>query len=114
VLIVEDNPDGRISLQTLLTLWGYSVEVASDGAEGIAKALQWHPDVALVDIGLPVIDGNEVAHRIRDALNDDVFLVAITAYAQPEDRRRAFESGFDAFLCKPADLEQLAYLLMVS
>jgi len=111
ILIVEDNPDGRISLKTLLHLWGFRVEVAEDGLEGVEKALRWHPDVALVDIGLPKLDGNEVARRIRSALDADVFLIALTAYCQPDDRRRAFESGFNAFLCKPADLDELSALL---
>ncbi len=114
VLIVEDNPDGRVSLQTLLSLWGLTVEVAEDGIDGVEKAVYWHPDVAVVDIGLPGLDGNEVARRIRLALDGHVFLIALTAYTQPEDRRRAYESGFDAFLSKPADLDQLSALLMAA
>src|SRR5437764_780424 len=69
------------------------------------------PDVAVFAIGLPLLDGNEVARRIRAAAHDKIFLIALTAYCQPSDRLRALASGFDAFLCKPADLDELARLL---
>jgi CheY-like chemotaxis protein len=111
VLVVEDNPDGRASLQYLLGCWGYQVEVAGDGPSGLEKALTWEPDVAVVDIGLPFLDGNEVARRIRAAVHEKIFLIALTAYCQPSDRLRALASGFNAFLCKPADLDELARLL---
>ena len=68
VLIVEDNPDGRESLRMLLELLGYRVEVAQDGYEGVEKALTHHPKVGLIDIGLPGLDGYEVARRLRSAL----------------------------------------------
>jgi CheY-like chemotaxis protein len=111
VLIVEDNADGRVSLKDLLTCWGYQVEVAEDGLNGVQKALTWRPDVALVDIGLPKLDGNELARRVRAQFHDSIRLIALTAYGQPEDRRQAYASGFDAFLCKPADPDELAQLL---
>jgi CheY-like chemotaxis protein len=111
ILVVEDNPDSRASLQVLLTLWGYEVEVAADGQTGVHKALAWRPDVAIVDIGLPVLDGYEVARRVRAALRDDIFLIALTAYNQPQDRQCAFAAGFDLHMAKPADLEELSRLL---
>jgi CheY-like chemotaxis protein len=111
VLVVEDNPDGRAILRTLLRMWGHLVEVAEDGAAGVRKALDWRPEVAVVDIGLPVLDGYEVARRVRAALGRDVFLIALTGYGSPEDRARAFAAGFDAHLTKPARPEELHTLL---
>jgi signal transduction histidine kinase/ActR/RegA family two-component response regulator len=112
VLIVEDNRDGRETLRQLLQLWGYQVEVAADGKEGVARALAGRPDVALVDIGLPVLDGYQVARQLRSSLGNSIFLSALTGYGQPEDRRRAFEAGFDAHMVKPVDPDELSRLLL--
>jgi CheY-like chemotaxis protein len=109
VLVVEDHPDGRASLRLLLQAWGYEVEVAADGGEGVEKALSWRPDVAVVDIGLPVLSGFEVAQRTRAALGAGVRLVALTAYHDAEGRARG--AGFDDFLTKPADPDELAQAL---
>jgi signal transduction histidine kinase/ActR/RegA family two-component response regulator len=112
VLVVEDNLDGRESLRDLLELWGHEVELAGTGPEGIEKALALQPDVALIDIGLPGLDGNEVAQRIRTALGPErIALIAMTGYGQPEDRRRALQAGFDAYLVKPVDPADLKRLL---
>jgi CheY-like chemotaxis protein len=86
---------------------GYEVEVAQDGLEGFRKALGWKPDVALVDIGLPLLDGYAVARHARAALGRDVRLVAVTGYGQVEDVRQALAAGFDAHLTKPAEPEEL-------
>jgi two-component system, sensor histidine kinase len=107
VLIVEDNPDGRESLRTVLQLLGYRVEVASDGVQGVEKGLAMRPTAAIVDIGLPRLNGYQVAQRLRAALGDSVTLIAHTAYAQPEDRVRALAAGFDAVVGKPAELEEI-------
>ncbi len=111
VLVIEDNNDGRESLRILLGLWGYDVATAADGERGVAAALSWKPDVALVDIGLPVLDGYAVARQVRARLGETIFLVALTAYSAPEDKRRAASSGFDAHVAKPADLQHLSNLL---
>jgi signal transduction histidine kinase/CheY-like chemotaxis protein len=111
VLIVEDNPDGRETLRQMLAMWGHQVEVAADGQQGLDQALALRPEVALVDIGLPLLDGYEVARRVRAALGRDIFLIALTGYGQPHDHRRAFEAGFDAHLVKPAEPEELHELL---
>jgi len=117
ILVVEDNLDGRESLRDLLEIWGHEVELAETGTEGVEKALAGQPDVALIDIGLPGIDGNEVARRIRSSLPgsgshaDHVELIAMTGYGQPEDRRRALEAGFDSYLVKPVDPAHLGRLL---
>jgi signal transduction histidine kinase/CheY-like chemotaxis protein len=111
VLIVEDNPDGRETLRTMLEMWGHQVEVAADGQQGLDQALALRPEVALVDIGLPLLDGYELARRVRAALGREIFLIALTGYGQPHDYRRAFEAGFDAHLVKPAEPEELHELL---
>ncbi len=111
LLIVEDDADGREALRTLLKMWGHQVEVACDGAEGVKKAQAMRPEVALVDIGLPELDGYEVARRVRAGLGKAVFLVALTGYGQPHDSRLAFEAGFDAHLVKPAEPEEIRRLI---
>jgi signal transduction histidine kinase/ActR/RegA family two-component response regulator len=111
VLVVEDNADGRETLRMLLRILGHQVETAEDGHSGVEKAIAGHPEVALIDIGLPDIDGNEVARRLRQCLGDEPRLVAMTGYGQPEDRARAEAAGFDDFLVKPVDPETLARLL---
>ena len=111
ILVVEDNPDSRESLRLLLEMWGHQVEVAEDGLRGCEKALEWRPEVAVVDIGLPLLDGYQVARQVRAALQDDVLLIALTGYTRPEDRRRALEAGFDVHMGKPADLDQLSRLV---
>jgi CheY-like chemotaxis protein len=114
VLIAEDNPDGRATLCALLELLGYNVETAEDGLRAIEKALISHPEVVLIDIGLPRLNGYQVAQRLREALGRDVFLIAYTAYNQPEDRQRAFAAGVDAYLVKPVDLTDLDHWLAVA
>ena len=114
VLIVEDHPDARESLRLLLECWGHQVEVAADGLRGIQVALAWKPEVAIVDIGLPLLDGYEVARQLRAALDAPIRLIALTAYRTPEDIRRAHEAGFDIHLAKPADPGEIRHLLAVA
>jgi signal transduction histidine kinase/ActR/RegA family two-component response regulator len=112
VLIVEDNADGRETLRELLEIWGYKVSVAGTGPEGLELAFSVRPEVALIDIGLPGMDGNEVARQIRSILDEDeISLIAMTGYGQPEDRRRALQAGFDRYLVKPVDPAVLSQLL---
>lgn len=112
VLVVEDDADSREGLRSLLEVWGHEVHVAEDGVRGIEEAVAKRPDVALIDVGLPGMDGYQVALRLRDALGDHpIFLVALTGYAEPEDRRRAFEAGFHAHLAKPINYAKLSSLL---
>ena len=112
ILVVEDSPDNRETLQELLESFGHEVYLAIDGVEGVAQALAVRPEVALVDIGLPLIDGFEVAQRVRAAIGADMFLVALTGYGQPEDRARAVAAGFDAHLTKPMDFDALERMLV--
>lgn len=111
VLIVEDNEDSRELLAAILTQRGYDVATAEDGQSGIDGALAERPQVLLVDIGLPGIDGYGLAREVRSKLGDDVYLVALTGYGQPQDRSRAIDAGFDVHLTKPVDIDALERLL---
>jgi signal transduction histidine kinase/CheY-like chemotaxis protein len=111
LIIIEDQSDARHTLALLLEKLGHSVEVAENGAEGIERALQFKPQAALVDIGLPDMNGYEVAKQLRAAFADRIFLVALTGYGQDDDLRTALDAGFDAHLTKPADIRELSKLL---
>ncbi len=114
VLLVEDNPDSREMLQSILTLDGFQVEVAEDGQQGLDAILAQRPDVALIDIGLPMLDGYEVARRVRKQLRDsEVRLVALTGYGQAKDREAVFDAGFDEHLVKPVDPAELSRILSI-
>jgi signal transduction histidine kinase/ActR/RegA family two-component response regulator len=111
VLVIEDNADAREMLRMALELDGHRVETAEDGTSGVEAALRSTPDVVLVDIGLPGLDGYAVARRLRAALGHRVTLVALTGYGQTDDRRRTAEAGFDAHLVKPVDPDVLTRAL---
>jgi CheY-like chemotaxis protein len=112
VLIVEDNADAREMLGTALTSAGHEVREADTGTAALDAAATFRPDVGLIDIGLPGVDGYEVARRLRATDEGQrMLLVALTGYGQPEDRRRARAAGFDAHLTKPVLPEQLAEVL---
>src|SRR4051812_6461097 len=105
ILIVEDNADAADSLAMLLGLRGYQVDVARTGAEGLAAAIATRPGVILLDIGMPGMDGYEVASRLRARGDfDDVLIIAITGFGTAWDRRRSREAGVDHHLVKPCDL----------
>lgn len=108
VLLIEDNDDGREMMATMLGSYGYPVLQARDGLEGVTLAGAELPDVALVDIGLPGIDGYEVARRLRkDAATHGIRLIALTGYGLAEDQRRVLEAGFDLHMVKPVDIATL-------
>ena len=108
VLLIEDNDDGREMMATMLDAYGYAVSYAADGVQGVEMATSNTPDVALVDIGLPGIDGYEVARRLRkDPATRAVRLIALTGYGLAEDQRRVLEAGFDLHLVKPVGIDQL-------
>jgi CheY-like chemotaxis protein len=112
ILVIEDDTDSREGLRALLEMWGHEVEVAADGNQGVEKAISIRPGVALIDIGLPEVDGYTVAKRIRQALGENgIRLVALTGYADPQERHRAMRSGFDAHLAKPINYSALSSLL---
>lgn len=111
ILIVEDNADARESLRGLLELSGHDVYEADDGQAAVRAALALRPEVALIDIGLPGIDGHEVARRIRtNAICNETVLIALTGYAQREDRQRSENAGFQ-HLVKSVNLNQLTQLI---
>jgi CheY-like chemotaxis protein len=112
VLVVEDNEDAATSLGMLLRLYGYEVELASDGPSACQAILASLPDVVLLDIGLPKMDGWEVAKRIREqSVWKRPLLVAMSGYGTEADRLRSQEAGIDLHLLKPVDPEELRKLL---
>jgi CheY-like chemotaxis protein len=112
ILLIEDNIDTREVMRFMLESEGAEVETAEGGTEGLRRAHAWKPQVVLCDIGLPDIDGLEVARRARrDGSLDDTRLIALTGYGQPEDVQHALDAGFEAHLTKPINLDQLLSLL---
>jgi signal transduction histidine kinase/ActR/RegA family two-component response regulator len=113
VLVIEDNADSAETLKDLLEIMGHEVTLAFDGVTGLEAVRQVHPEVVFCDIGLPGMSGWEVAQTLRtDRNRRHMRLVALTGYAAPEDERRAQETGFDRFLAKPADFEELEAVLL--
>jgi two-component system, sensor histidine kinase len=112
VLIVDDCPDTTRSLSVLTRLWGHEARVAHDGARALEEARGFRPDVVLLDIGMPRLDGLEAARQLRQTPGmEGVMLVAVTGHGREEDRHRASQAGFDYFLLKPFSLESLEHLL---
>src|SRR6185437_14914721 len=108
ILVADDNNDALESLATLLQLSGHEVYTAANGAIALESAEQNRPEVALLDIGMPKLDGYEVARRIRaQPWGQRITLVALTGWGQDSDRRRSQEAGFDSHLVKPLDLDKL-------
>ena len=112
VLVVDDNVDLTRSMADLLSYFGYQVMAAYDGLSAIEKARDYHPDFVLLDIGLPGMDGYEVARRLRGVKEfEDAMIIAITGYGQEEDSRKSREAGFDHHLVKPVDYDVLKSLM---
>jgi PAS domain S-box-containing protein len=113
ILVVDDNQDASDSMSFLLELDGHEVRTAHNGLQAIEAAAHWTPEVVLLDIGLPLLDGFEAARRIRAQRGGgaSVLLIAITGWGQEDDRRRSREAGFDAHLTKPVDYVDLTKLL---
>jgi CheY-like chemotaxis protein len=107
VLIIDDNADLAQSLRELLQYYGCRVETAADGFEGVRKAISGRFDVIFIDIAMPGMTGYEVARAIRAGFHEPVVLIAQTAYGQPEDFRKAIESGFNEHLIKPVEPSKL-------
>jgi CheY-like chemotaxis protein len=112
VLVVDDNVDAADSLAQLLNLEGHSTQIAYTSRVALDRFEQFEPDVVLLDIGLPEMDGYEVAHRLRQRMGSRaVTLVALTGYGQREDRDRAIAAGFDEHLVKPVGFDELQRIL---
>ena len=111
ILVIDDNADIRSGLGELLRFSGHEVLESAEGQEGIARALERRPQAVLIDIGLPGLDGYDVARRLRAALGRSVRLVALTGYGSAQDRERSFEAGFDAHITKPTTFAVLSRVL---
>jgi signal transduction histidine kinase/ActR/RegA family two-component response regulator len=111
ILVAEDVPDAAQMLRLMLECMGHAVRVAADGVEAVRMALEFQPQIALLDIGMPRMDGYEAARRIRKAMGEQVILVAVTGWGQDEDKRRAREAGFDHHLTKPAEPKAVERLI---
>jgi len=107
IMIVDDNADIRDLLQIKLRRLGHAVETAADGQTGLQRIVLMRPDIAIIDIGLPGIDGYELARRIREQLDRQVLLIALTGFGQAEDKEKATAAGFDEHLTKPIRVEVL-------
>jgi DNA-binding response OmpR family regulator len=110
--IIEDNSDVQLCLRTLLEMEGNEVRVACDGIAGTDLILEWRPDVAIVDIGLPGRDGFGVAREVRKSIlaehnQPQPYLIALTGYGLPSDRVKVLEAGFNLHLVKPVNLDEL-------
>jgi len=110
-LLAEDSPEVREAFVELLATAGWDVAAVEDGVSAVERALALRPDVVVVDVGLPGLDGLEVARRIRASLGAAPFLVAVTGYGRSDDRGRTLEAGFDVHLVKPVDVDELLRVL---
>jgi CheY-like chemotaxis protein len=112
ILVVEDNVDTACGLARLLALLGNDVQLADDGPSAIAIAQTFRPELVLLDIGLPGMDGYQVASLLREEdCCKDAVIIAVSGYGQEEDRRRSQAAGFDHHLVKPVDLGSLMSLI---
>jgi DNA-binding response OmpR family regulator len=112
ILVADDNRDAADSLAILLRIAGHEVQVAYDGAAAVLVADWFHPRLALLDIGMPELDGHDVARKLRQRTDrDTLYLVALTGWGQPRDRLLAHEAGFDEHFVKPIEHDQLDELI---
>lgn len=112
LLVVDDNKDAAESMSMLLEMWGHEVAFAYDGPSALVTAEQWQPEAVFLDIGLPGMDGYEVAERLRELPQaKDAVLIAITGYGQEDDRRRSQRAGIDHHLVKPVAPDALRDLI---
>jgi CheY-like chemotaxis protein len=112
ILLVDDDVDGREAMRALLELWGHTVAEAGDGETAIELAVSTQPDVVLLDLAMPTVDGFEVARRIRAAAGGHrPFLIALTGYGTEDDVEKARAAGCDTHVLKPCDPDQLRRLV---
>jgi PAS domain S-box-containing protein len=110
ILVVDDNADAASMLEVLLTMDSHKISTAFNGRDALEKAAEFAPDTAILDIGLPDIDGHKLAERLREQL-PEIYLIALSGWGQTEDLRRSDEAGFNHHLVKPVDVEELKKLL---
>ena len=113
ILVVDDSVDSAETLGELLKIWGHDVCLAHDGPAAVAAARDYRPEIVLLDIGLPGMDGFAVATELRKEGTAGRLLVALTGYGEQQDKERAREAGFDHHLVKPIDPDRLQKLLAV-
>ncbi len=111
VVVIDDNQDAANVTAMVVQALGGECRIAYDGISGVREVLAYRPEIVLLDIGMPGIDGYETCSRIRRELGRGVLVVALTGFGQQQDRDKAARSGFDAHLTKPADPKELARLL---
>ena len=112
IVVADDNVDAAVSLAELLKLSGHDVHIAHDGLAAVKAAETFQPDVIVLDIGMPALNGYEAARRIRSqGANGDVLLIALTGYGQDSDKSRAKEAGFDLHVVKPVDIAKIEEIL---
>jgi CheY-like chemotaxis protein len=112
ILVVDDNPDSALSLAMMLSIMGHETRTAHDGESAVATAESFLPDVVLLDIGLPKLNGYEVAQRIRETTwGASMYLIAVTGWGQDEDRQRSSEVGLNVHMVKPVEPAALEKLL---
>jgi CheY-like chemotaxis protein len=111
VLVVDDQPDLARSLARLLKSWGHEVNVAHDGPSALEAAQAHRPELVLLDVGLPGMDGYEVARRLRERWEGGLRIVALTGYGGDEDRHRTWAAGAECHLVKPVDPDELRRLI---
>ena len=112
ILIVDDNDDAATSLSVMLTMFGYDTRTAADGLAGLEAAMEFQPEAILLDIGIPKLNGYDVARRVREqSWGKEIVLIAVTGWGQAEDLQRTIEAGFDHHLVKPVDPTDLTRLL---
>jgi len=111
VLIIEDHQEARECLRVLLAIHGCDVRVAGDAREAMRLVLGWQPAVVIADIGLPDLDGWQLARHLRAGLGKQPLFVAVSGSGLPSDHQRSRDAGFDAHMTKPADLKALLRLI---
>ena len=112
ILVVDDHRDSADTLTMLLKLWGHDVMQAYDGETAIAIVPDFDPDIVLIEIGMPEMDGYELARRLSgQSRRSPMHIIAVTVYGQPQDVRRAYEAGFDCHLLKPVEETTLRAVL---
>jgi len=111
VVIVDDNEDAALSLAMVCGAWGHEVHTACGGREAIALCGEFSPEIAILDISMPSMNGYELARELRRRFGDEVVLIALTALSQLEDKGRARDAGFDHHMVKPAELHALHELI---
>jgi len=108
ILVVEDNPDNRVLIVDVLSTLDYDVVVAKDGVEGVTKARSEHPDLILMDLSLPILDGWTATRQIKSPPDlQHIKIIALTAHAMVGDREKSLAAGCDDYMSKPLDIREL-------